>query len=302
MSLPPVIGRLAPSPTGFLHLGNARTFLIAWLHARQRGGQMILRIEDLDAPRVKPGYAEAQIDDLKWLGLVWDREPIFQSQRLEYYRAALQKLKEQELVYPCTCTRKDIEQSASAPHADNEPPLYPGRCAHRQAADADKLTVPYAWRFRFTEAPEFLDLFHGSVRLSAPAIGGDFVIWRGEIPSYQLAVVVDDAAQGVTEVIRGDDLIFSTPRQLGIFAALKQKPPRYGHVPLLLDSQGKRMAKRNDSTRLSNLRSAGVRSEDVIGRLAYSCGYLDTPIAISAQELLGICDASKLKIRPPLKV
>ena len=297
-AMPTRVCRLAPSPTGHLHLGNARTFLIAWLSARKSNAKLILRIEDIDTPRVRPEYVDSQLADLKWLGLGWDEGPVFQSQRLQLYRDALEQLKKLEAVYPCTCTRKEIEQSASAPHADSEGPAYPGTCSQHSAKDAEALGKrPYCWRFRFDRAPAFDDLFRGPmIRLDAKAIGGDFVVWRGEMPSYQLAVVVDDALMGVTEVIRGDDLISSTPRQLALFEMLGFEAPRFGHVPLVFDEKGQRMAKRNDSTRLSNLREAGVSAETVIGRLAHSSGWMEREKRISARELLSFYDPSKVPL------
>src|SRR5437868_5455239 len=162
-----VIGRLAPSPTGAQHVGNARTYLIAWLSARSRGGRVILRIEDIDSPRIKPGAAQQAMDDLHWLGLDWDEGPVYQTSRLPLYQDALRQLQEAELVYPCTCSRSDIEQAASAPHQENEGPVYPGTCAGRRAADAAALGgQSYAWRFRVpNRALEYVDGYHGRTQL-----------------------------------------------------------------------------------------------------------------------------------------
>lgn len=290
--LPPTplsVGRLAPSPTGAQHVGNARTYLIAWLAARARGGRIVLRLEDIDSPRIKPGAAAQALDDLAWLGLDWDEGPIIQTQRLPLYEAALRKLQAAELVYPCTCTRSDIEQAASAPHAEHEGPAYPGTCASRRAADAIALhNQPFAWRFR-VGAPNvtFEDVFRGPTRIDLRQTGGDFVVWKSAgTPAYQLAVVVDDAAQGVTEVIRGDDLVPSTPRQLLLYEALGLRPPRFLHVPLVVGPDGRRLAKRHGDTRLAALRAAGVRAEALVGLLAWSCGWLDSIQPISARELL----------------
>jgi glutamyl-tRNA synthetase len=281
------IGRLAPSPTGAQHVGNARTYLIAWLAARSRGGRVVLRIEDIDSPRVKPGAAEQACEDLRWLGLDWDEGPIVQTQRLALYEAALRRLQARELVYPCTCTRKDVELAASAPHAEHEGPVYPGICAHRTVADAASLRQPYAWRFRVgAETPAFLDGFRGLTHIDLRQIGGDFVVWKSSgTPAYQLAVVVDDAAQRITEVIRGDDLLPSTPRQLLLYQALQLQPPRFTHVPLVVGPDGRRLAKRHGDTRLSSLRAAGVRPELLLGLLAWSCGWLETVRPIAAREL-----------------
>jgi glutamyl-tRNA synthetase len=289
-----VTGRLAPSPTGAQHVGNARTYLLAWLSARSRGGRVVLRIEDVDSPRVKPGAAAAACDDLRWLGLDWDGDPIVQTQRLHLYESALHTLQSRELVYPCTCTRTDVERAASAPHAEHEGPVYPGTCAGRTAADADALgDQPYCWRFRVPEhSPEWIDGFRGPTAIDLRTVGGDFVVWKaprpgaGATPAYQLAVVVDDAAQGVTEVIRGDDLVPSTPRQLLLYEALSLRPPRFSHVPLVVGPDGRRLAKRHGDTRLSALRAAGVTAENLLGLLAWSCGWIGEIRPASARELL----------------
>ena len=284
-----VVGRLAPSPTGAQHIGNARTYLIAWLSARSQGGRVVLRIEDIDSPRTKAGAAQGAIDDLRWLGLEWDEEPIVQTTRLALYEAALERLKVQELVYPCTCTRTDVERAASAPHLEHEGPIYPGTCAQRRVADAATLREkPFAWRMRAgTKIITYDDGFHGAISQNMHEIGGDFVVWKSAgTPAYQLAVVVDDAAQHVTEVIRGDDLIPSTPRQIAIYHALGITPPNFTHVPLVVGPDGRRLAKRHGDTRLSALRSAGVSAEALVGLLAWSCGWLDRVEPISAMDLL----------------
>jgi glutamyl-tRNA synthetase len=284
----PYVGRLAPSPTGAQHVGNARTYLIAWLAARSQQGRVLLRIEDIDSPRIKAGAAEQALDDLRWLGLDWDGEPIVQTQRLGLYQAALETLKSHELVYPCTCSRSDIEQAASAPHLEHEGPVYPGTCAGRKAADAAALAGPYAWRFRLpTATPAFDDRLRGRTQFDLHQLGGDFVVWKSAgTPAYQLAVVVDDAAQGVTEVIRGDDLIPSTPRQLLLYEALGLPAPRFVHVPLVVGPDGRRLAKRHGDTRLGTLRTAGVRPEALVGLLAWSCGWLPEIRPITPPDLL----------------
>jgi glutamyl-tRNA synthetase len=282
-------GRLAPSPTGAQHVGNARTYLIAWLAARARDGQVILRIEDIDSPRVKRGAAEEACADLHWLGLDWDEGPIVQTQRLPLYQQALERLQAQELVYPCTCTRADIERAASAPHAEHEGPIYPGTCRGRRAADAAHLAGrSFAWRFRMGDgSPPFHDGFHGPTQLDLRQVGGDFVVWKSEgTPAYQLAVVVDDAALGIAEVVRGDDLIPSTSRQLLLYQALALTPPRFTHVPLVVGPDGRRLAKRHGDTRLSALRAASVPPERLLGLLAWSCGWIDAPVPATARELI----------------
>jgi glutamyl-tRNA synthetase len=282
-------GRLAPSPTGAQHLGNARTYLIAWLAARSKGCRLLLRIEDIDSPRVRAGAADQVLLDLRWLGLDWDEGPVFQTQRLPAYERALGRLKARELVYPCTCSRTDIETSASAPHAEHEGPSYPGICAGRTAADAVGLAGrPYAWRFRAGERKcSFDDGFGGRVELRAAEVSGDFVVWKSAgTPAYQLAVVVDDAEFGVSEVIRGDDLVSSTPRQLQLYEALDLFPPNFVHVPLVVGPDGRRLAKRHGDTRLAALREAGVSAEAVVGLLAWSCGWLAEIKPVTPRELL----------------
>lgn len=278
-------GRLAPSPTGAQHVGNARTYLIAWLAARSSGGRLLVRIEDIDSPRVKPGAAEQALNDLRWLGLDWDGVPLVQTERLPLYEAAFQQLQSRELVYPCTCTRADVERAASAPHAEHEGPAYPGTCAGRRVADAAALPGPFAWRFRVPAGDRvFEDRFRGPIHRPAD---GDFVVWKSAgAPAYQLAVVVDDADSGITEVIRGDDLVPSTPRQLLLYEALRFSAPRFAHVPLVVGPDGRRLAKRHGDTRLAALRSAGVSAEALIGLLAWSCGWLDRPEPIQARDLL----------------
>lgn len=280
-------GRLAPSPTGAQHIGNARTYLLAWLSARSQNGEIILRIEDIDIWRNKPDAQVQLLADLRWLGLDYDGEAILQSSRLDHHVEALERLKKLELVYPCTCSRSDIENAASAPHLEHEGPTYPRLCYGRTAADAEQLTGPFAWRFRVEYSPSFTDRFAGPVSIDLNQAGGDFVVWRSaNVPAYQLAVVVDDAAAGVTEIVRGDDLLTSTPRQLLLAEALGLPAPSHTHVPLVVGDEGRRLAKRHGDTRLSSLAAASVKPEALIGLLAWSCGWLDKPEPISARELI----------------
>ena len=249
---------------------------------------MPLRIEDIDSPRVKPGAADLILEDLGWLGLDWDGDPVVQSHRVERYEKALEQLRAKELVYPCTCSRSDIAEAASAPHAGQEGPAYSGTCAHRRASDAEELgDQPFAWRFRLDHSPAFVDGYRGPIHVPVESLGGDFVVWKSAgTPAYQLAVVVDDAEMGITEVVRGDDLIPSTPRQLLLYEALVLARPQFLHVPLVVGSDGRRLAKRHGDTRLATLRAAGVRSEALIGLLAWSCGWLDRPEAVTLRDLI----------------
>ncbi len=287
------VGRLAPTPSGGLHLGNARTFLIAWLSARSAGGRVLLRIDDLDQARVKPGYVEQALADLRWLGLEWDGEPLFQSQRGDAYAVALEKLRAAGMVYPCVCSRREIEMALHAPHAGDEGPSYPGTCRGK-ARQTDGRTP--AWRFAADGVTvKFEDGLHGKCAMEAD----DFVVFRNDgIAAYQLATVVDDAFQGVTEVVRGDDLLGSTPRQLLLYRALGLPPPRYLHVPLVLDDAGERMAKRRDSTRLAALRESGVDAAQVVGTIAASCGWAKPGERIMPRELIECFDLRVLPHKP----
>jgi glutamyl-tRNA synthetase len=307
----PLVGRLAPSPTGAQHLGNARTYLLAWLSIRSRGGKLILRIEDIDSPRVKRGAAEQAIEDLRWLGFDWDEgpdiggpnAPYVQTQRLQSYEAALEKLKAAERVYPCTCSRSDVEAAASAPHFGQEGPIYPGTCSTRRVADAtltrsvsEGSAPPFAWRFRTTNSTRQLaDLVAGPKQCNVAKDLGDFIIAKADgSPSYQLAVVADDHAMGITEVLRGDDLLPSAFRQLELYDVLGWQLPQFAHVPLVVGSDGRRLAKRHGDTRLATLRDAGLSAERLIGLLAWSCGLIEKPQPAKAHDLLSGFNLGKL--------
>lgn len=294
-------GRLAPSPTGALHLGNARSFLLAWLSIRVRGGRVVLRMEDLDHPKVKPGAAAQALEDLRWLGLDWDEgpdiggghAPYVQSQRTALYAAALERLQTQGLVYPCVCSRTDVEHAQSAPHAGEDGPRYPGTCRGRFSSfEEAAATLPVgrlpAWRFCVPDGTlVFEDGFAGRVAANVSERDGDFVIARHrEGAGYMLGVVVDDAQMGITEVLRGDDLLPATHRQILLYRALGLEPPQFVHVPLVVSTDGRRLAKRHGDTRLSALRERGVTPERVVGLLAHWCGWAEAGSELAAHALL----------------
>jgi glutamyl-tRNA synthetase len=283
-------GRFAPSPTGQLHLGNAWAALLGWLWARSERGAFLLRIEDLDAARVRPEYVEAMRADLDWLGLDFDGSTVFQSGRRELYDAALEQLRGQGRVYPCFCSRTEIARAVNAPHGPaDEGPRYPGTCLKldEQRRSQRGGTRPPAWRFRPTPDPTVVeDVLHGRILQDVASAVGDFVVRRNDgVASYQLAVLVDDAEMGITHVLRGDDLLGSTPRQVQLAQALGLTGPRYAHVPLLLDPDGKRLAKRNGPPGLTDLRKSGMPSDRVLGLLA-RWAQLSDGRPVSAAELV----------------
>jgi glutamyl-tRNA synthetase len=273
-------GRFAPSPTGRLHLGNARSALLGWLQARAAGGQFLLRVEDLDRARCRPQFVDDLMRDLEWLGLTWDEPLLFQSARGEVYREAQARLEREGLVYPCFCTRAEIARAASAPHGlSEEGPRYPGTCSRLSTAEASERSRTRAPAYRFRARPgevRFVDGLQGPYSQDVEALVGDFVVRRNDgVASYQLAVVVDDAATGITHVLRGDDLLSSTPRQLQLYAALGLKAPEFFHVPLVLGEDGKRLAKREGAFALAELRERRLPAERVLGVLAAWSGLGD---------------------------
>jgi glutamyl-tRNA synthetase len=284
-------GRIAPSPTGWLHLGHARTFWIAFSRAHAAGGTLILRKEDLDPQRSRADFAAAMIEDLHWLGIQWQEgpdvggpfAPYEQSRRRPLYLEAWKRLLDGGFLYPCTCSRKELGRIAQAPHEGgsglplnegDEGPMYPGTCrplpvmtrAPGQFASASD-PAGVNWRFRVPdgEAVEFDDLGFGPQRFLAGRDFGDFLVWRhDDAPAYQLAVVADDAAMNITEVVRGADLLLSTARQILLYRALGLAPPRWYHCPLVLDERGERLAKRHDALSLRALRRAGKGPQELL--------------------------------------
>jgi glutamyl-tRNA synthetase len=296
------VGRYAPSPTGDLHLGNARTALIAWVWARNRGGRFLLRFEDLDRARVRPGCAAAQARSLAWLGLDWDGEPSSQSDRAELYEAAIATLRERGVLYECFCSRADVRRAASAPHGPDGPrysgvcsDLAPGERARRMA-----LGRAPALRVRMEGMVDFRDDLQGRQRELLESTSGDIVLRRSDgIVAYQLAVVVDDAAQGVTHIVRGADLLASTARQLRLYELLGLTPvPTYAHAPLLLGDDGERLAKRHGAAGLEELRASGADPRALVGWLAHSAGLLERAQPCTPAELIGAFDPSLLEREP----
>lgn len=288
-------GRLAPSPTGRLHLGIARTALVAWLAARARAGTLVLRSEDLDPPRVVPGAAESIMADLRWLGLDWDEGPDVggpvgpyqQSERGALYDEAIDRLARAHQLFRCSCTRAEVLAASSAPHGELGP-RYPGTCrAHPRHPER-----PTSLRFRMGAGEPFADRLQG---LQPASDGDDFIVRRADgLYAYQLAVVVDDIAMGITEVVRGADLLSSTPRQLALYRALGAQPPAFVHVPLVLGADGLRLAKRDAATAIGELREAGIASERVVSLLAASLGLCAQGEPVRPSDLIDRFDVTRL--------
>lgn len=291
-------GRFAPSPSGLMHLGNAWAALLAWLQVRHAQGRFILRIEDLDPERSKETYVRSLIEDLRWLGLDWDEgpdtggrhAPYRQSERMELYQDAFARLRAQDAVYPCFCSRQEIQNAASAPHGAF-PHIYPGTC-RRLAASVVQENLRsgkrHCWRFKqFDAAISFVDLGAGPQTFTYPAELEDFVVWRSDgVPSYQLAVVVDDAAMKITHVLRGADLLVSAAQQIALYRALGLAVPRFAHIPLLLGPDGHRLSKRHRDVTLRSLRQKGIPPTEIVGQLACWAGMISKPERVKAADLI----------------
>lgn len=311
-------GRFAPTPSGKMHIGNALTALLGWLQMRSMNGQYILRIEDIDVQRSRQELADEIMRDLEWLGLDWDEGPgvggacgpYHQAARHALYEREIAKLKESSMLYPCYCSRADITAAASAPHGiASEGFRYPGTCREltREEAALKELHKKPSLRMKVPHRiVSFVDGIAGVQRYRL-SDGGDFVVRRADdIISYQLAVVVDDALMGITHVLRGADLLDSTPRQLLLYEALSYQPPLFAHTPLMVDAEGKRLAKRTRGLSLSFLRGQGIGPERLTGWLAWTAGLLDHPEAVTPAELIPVFDLSKvssypIKITDPVK-
>lgn len=257
-------GRIAPTPTGDMHVGHARTFHAAWQRAMAAHGDLVLRIEDLDPLRCRDEYAERLIDDLRWLGITWTEGPVYQSQRMPVYVETWRRLRDAGVVYPSDVSRKEVRDAAHAPHEDEEgsEPVFPPELRAPPGAERG-YDAPdgVAWRFRVPDGDvvHFTDAWRGEISYTAGTDFGDFVVWRKDgVPAYELAVVADDTAMGITEVVRGEDLLRSTARQLLIYQALGASPPAWCHEPLVRDAEGRRLAKRSAAASLATLRTSGV--------------------------------------------
>ena len=276
------VGRFAPTPSGRMHLGNVFAALIAWLSVKSRNGHLVLRMEDLDTLRTSAEFAEILRDDLRWLGLTWDLETVPQSQRTENYDRYFEMLREKDLLYPCYCTRSQLH-SVNAPHLSDGTYVYPGTCRNRTDVPAGRLP---SWRVKVPDRVWKLeDMGQGPFTQNLATDCGDFVVRRADgCYVYQLAVVVDDGEAGVTEVVRGLDLLGSAPRQMYLQELLGFPHPQYGHVPMLLALDGRRLSKRDRDLDLGELRKR-LTAEHLLGKLAYAAGIIDTDTPVSAAEL-----------------
>jgi glutamyl-tRNA synthetase len=303
-------GRYAPSPTGEIHVGNARTALVAWWSVRSRGGSFVWRLEDLDPPRTIPGMAEAAERDLRWLGMDWDEgpkeggpfAPYEQSRRSAFYEAALRILLAQGRLFPCRLSRKDLKALASAPHGPAEGSPYPASLRPRDVpTDWLEGLTDAAIRFSVKPTPVvFQDRLKGRREERVDQTVGDFVLKRRDgLYAYQLAVVVDDLAMGIDEVVRGEDLLGSTARQIQLIEALGAQPPAYAHVPLVVNAAGEKLSKRDQGLTLAALRESGVTPEALVGYLAYSLGLLERPEPQTAAEIAEVFSWDRLASAPP---
>lgn len=293
-AMAPVVGRFAPTPSGRMHAGNVFSALLAWLSVRSQGGRLVLRIEDLDPRAQDRERASLLMDDLLWLGLYWDEGPFFQSERTELYLDAIRRLDEMGLTYPCFCTRAELH-AATAPHASDGTYVYPGTCRHLTPAQREERARvrPPATRLLVPDANdpavtvEVHDLVYGTHRQDLARECGDFLVRRSDgVVAYQLAVVVDDGLMGVTEVVRGHDLLGSCARQMYLQRLLGLPHPRYGHVPLLVAPDGRRLSKRDRDLDLGEMRKALPGPERLIGALAHLVGLAEAGESVSADDLV----------------
>ena len=293
--MPVESGRFAPSPSGRMHLGNALSAMLAWLSAKQQGGEILLRIEDLDPARSKAEYAQGIMDDFRWLGLLWDRRATDQSKRGEAYAAALRQLEQMYLIYSCYCSRDQLH-AASAPHASDGRVIYAGTCRNLTPEQRAVMTKKPSLRIRLPDREiSFRDGLQGNVTMNLQREFGDIILRRADgVAAYQLAVVVDDGTEGVTEVVRGRDLLSSTPVQLFLYELLGLTPPRFYHVPMLLAPDGRRLSKRDRDLDFGYLRQH-FSPEEIIGLLGHLAGLMERWEPVSARELA--CDFSWSRVK-----
>ena len=295
--MPTPTGRFAPTPSGKLHLGNILCAMLAYLSARSKGGRFLLRIEDVDIPRCPRHLAQQCMDDLTWLGFTWDETPVYQSERGDIYQAALDRLAAEGHTYPCFCTRAQL-MSLAAPNQGDTQVIYQRTCAHLPPEEAAQRALPRAPAPRLRVPDEdisFVDGLFGPQTENLERDCGDFILRRSDgLYGYQLAVVVDDALQGVTEVVRGRDILSATPRQLYLQRLLGYDTPEYFHIPLLVDHQGRRLAKRDKDLDLAAL-SQRFTPEDILGMLAFSAGLIDEVRPVTLEQLIALFDWRKVK-------
>lgn len=293
--MPVESGRFAPSPSGRMHLGNALSAMLAWLSAKHQGSEILLRIEDLDPARSKAEYAQGIMDDFRWLGLLWDRRATDQSKRGEAYAAALRQLGQMNLIYPCYCSRDQLH-AASAPHASDGRVIYAGTCRNLTPEQRAVMTKKPSLRIRLPDREiSFRDGLQGNVTMNLQLEFGDIILRRADgVAAYQLAVVVDDGTEGVTEVVRGRDLLSSTPVQLYLYELLGLTPPKFYHVPMLLAPDGRRLSKRDRDLDFGYLRQH-FSPEEIIGLLGHLAGLMERWEPVSARELA--CDFSWSRVK-----
>jgi len=289
------VGRFAPTPSGRMHLGNVFAGMLAWLSVKSRGGEMILRMEDLDTQRTSDELAQVLREDLTWLGLTWDRETEPQSRRSRVYDGYFEKLQEMELLYPCYCTRSQLH-SVNAPHLSDGTYVYAGTCRNLTQAQKAAFDRAPSWRVKVPDKFWTVeDLMQGTYRENLLTDCGDFVVRRADgVYVYQLAVTVDDGEAGVTEVVRGNDLLSSAPRQMYLQELFGFSHPTYGHVPMLLSVDGRRLSKRDKDLDLGVLRQ-NMKPEKLLGILAHACGLIEKSESVSAAELATVFSWDKIK-------
>ncbi len=292
-----IIGRIAPSPSGLMHLGNAFSALLAWAFARSENGKFVVRLENLDERCQNPMYVQGLLEDLHWLGIDWDGGPVVQTERVPAYEEALGHIAEKAELYPCFCSRADLH-AASAPHASDGTPLYAGTCYRMEASERAALADERRFALRLHVPDEtifFVDAIQGPYEQRLASECGDFVLRRSDgVFAYQLVCVVDDIASGVTQVVRGRDLLSSTPRQMLLYNLLDAPVPEFAHHPLLLASDGRRLSKRDGDSTIVGMRERGVAPEAIVGYLAHLAGQVEVEESMSAPELLDIFDANRI--------